>query len=146
MTGNGIKVDPRKVEAVLNWEPPQTVTEVRSFLGLAGYYWRFIEAFSKIAMPLTQLLRKNVKFIWIEECQRSFNELKQRLTIAPVLALPKGTGGYEVYNDASHQGLGCVLMQRGRVIAYASCQLKPHKRNYLTHDLELAAVMFALKI
>ena len=122
------------------------VTEVRSLLGLAGYYRKFVEGFSKVATPLTKLTRKEEKFIWSEACQNSFDELKQRLTTAPVLTLSSGSEGFTVYCDASRQDLGCVLMQRDRVIAYASRQLKKHEVNYPTHDLELAAVVFALRI
>ncbi|KAJ4701059.1 Retrotransposon protein, putative, Ty3-gypsy subclass [Melia azedarach] len=146
ISANGIYVDPQKIEAVVNWERPTSVTEVRSFLGLAGYYRRFVEGFSKIAGPLTKLTRKNVKFEWTDDCEQSFQELKKRLTSAPVLTLPSGTEGFVVYSDASRQGLGCVLMQHGKVIAYASRQLKKHELNYPTHDLELAAIVFALKI
>ena len=121
------------------------MTEVRSFLGLVGYYRRFIEGFSKIARPLHGLTRKGVKFEWIDRCEESFQTLKERLTSAHVLTLPGGNEGFEVYSDASHQGLGCVLMQHKRVVAYASRQLKKHELNYPTHDLELAAVIFALK-
>ena len=142
----GISVDPKKIEANVDWKPPTNVTEVRSFLGLAGYYRKFVEGFSKIATPLTKLTRKEEKFIWSEACQNSFDELKQRLTTAPVLTLPSGSEGFTVYCDASKQGLGCVLMQHDRVIAYASRQLKKHEVNYPTHDLELAAVVFALRI
>ncbi|KAI4321445.1 hypothetical protein MLD38_034825 [Melastoma candidum] len=142
----GIAVDPSKVEAVLNWPRPTTVTEMRSFLGLAGYYRRFIEGFSRIARPLTQLLKKEAAFEWTHECEESFLELRNRLTSAPVLVLPSGSGGFAVYCDASYFGLGAVLMQHGRVVAYASRQLKVHEQNYPTHDLELAAVVFALKI
>ncbi|CAL2250755.1 unnamed protein product [Prunus armeniaca] len=142
----GIYVDPQKVEAIVNWVQPTSVTEVRSFLGLAGYYRRFVEGFSSIAAPLTRLTRKDVAFEWTEECEQSFQELKKRLTTAPVLALPDNSGGFVIYSDASLQGLGCVLMQHDRVIAYASRQLKKHERNYPVHDLELAAVVFALKI
>ncbi|KAD6120027.1 hypothetical protein E3N88_11298 [Mikania micrantha] len=117
----GIHVDPAKIEAIKNWNAPSTPTEVRQFLGLAGYYRRFIEGFSKIALPLTTLT-------------------------APILSLPEGTDDFVVYCDASHQGLGCVLMQKDKVIAYASRQLKTHENNYTTHDLELGAVVFALKI
>ena len=143
---DGISVDPSKVEAIVNWERPKTVTEISSFLGLAGYYRRFIEGFSTIALPLTKLTRKDVKFIWDEKCENSFLELKNRLTSAPILTLPSGEGGLVVYSDASGKGLGCVLMQQGKVVAYGSRQLKPHERNYPTHDLELAAVVFALKL
>ncbi|KAJ8769768.1 hypothetical protein K2173_007628 [Erythroxylum novogranatense] len=146
VTGDGIQVDPKKIDTVMNWEAPRNVSEIRSFLGLAGYYRRFVEGFSLISAPLTKLLRKNVAFRWDEECQKSFEELKHRLTTAPVLTIPSGTGGYVVYSDASHKGLGCVLMQHGKVIAYASRQLRPHEINYPVHDLELAAVVFALKI
>jgi hypothetical protein len=142
----GISVDPKKIEAVLRWERPTNVTEIHSFLGLAGYYRRFIEGFSTIASPMTRLTRKEVKFEWSKECETSFQELKSRLTSAPVLALPKEQEGFVVYSDASSKGLGCVLMQHGRVIAYASRQLKPHEVNYPVHDLELAAVVFALRI
>ena len=142
----GVSVDPQKIEAVVNWKPPKNVSEVRSFLGLAGYYRKFVEGFSKIAAPLTKLTRKDVKYDWVDACQQSFEELKGRLTSAPVLALPNGRDGFVIYSDASMQGLGCVLMYNDRVIAYASRQLKKHEENYPTHDLELAAVVFALKI
>ena len=142
----GVSVDPQKIEVVVNWKPPKNMSEVRSFLGLAGYYRKFVEGFSKIAAPLTKLTRKDVKYEWVDACQQSFEELKGRLTSAPVLALPNGRDGFVVYSDASQQGLGCVLMQNDRVIAYASRQLKKHEENYPTHDLELAAVVFALKI
>ncbi|KAL5540688.1 hypothetical protein UlMin_043340 [Ulmus minor] len=120
---DGVSVDPSKVEAVSNWPRPTTVTEIRSFLGMAGYYRRFVEGFSRIAGPLTMLTQKNVRFTWTEDCEKSFQELKKRLTTAPM-------------------GLGTVLMQHGRVIAYASRQLKDYEKNYPTHDLELAAVYF----
>ena len=139
-------MDPQKIEAIVNWKPPMNVSEVRSFLGLAGYYRKFVERFSKIATPLTNLLKKDQKFEWLDTCQHSFEELRQRLTTASVLALPSGKDGYVVYSDASKQGLGCVLMHNGRVISYASRQLKKQEQNYSTHDLELAAVVFSLKI
>ena len=142
----GISVDPQKIEAIVNWKPPMNVSEVRSFLGLEGYYRKFVEGFSKIATPLNNLLKKDQKFECSDTCQHSFEELRQRLTTAPMLALPSGKDCYVVYNDASRQGLGCVLMQNGRVISYASRQLKKHKQKYPTHDLELAAVVFTLKI
>ncbi|KAL0453787.1 UNVERIFIED_CONTAM: Retrovirus-related Pol polyprotein from transposon [Sesamum latifolium] len=142
----GVQPDPAKVRAILEWEPPKNVSEVRSFLGLAGYYRRFIKDFSVVAKPLTNLLKKNTPFNWNDRCAQSFEELKRRLTSAPILALPSGDGGYVVYTDASRQGLGCVLMQHGKVIAYASRQLRPHEINYPTHDLELAAIVHALKI
>ncbi|KAL8134287.1 hypothetical protein AgCh_009360 [Apium graveolens] len=146
VSGRGIELDPAKVEAITNWPRPSNVTEVRSFLGLAGYYRRFVEGFSSIALPLTQLMRKGIKFEWNDDREKSFQELKKRLVSAPILVLPSGSGGFQVYSDASKRGLGCVLMQHGKVISYASRQLKPYEVNYPTHDLELAAVVFALKI
>ncbi|KAH0639444.1 hypothetical protein KY285_036030 [Solanum tuberosum] len=113
------------------------------FAPLAGYYRRFVEGFSSISYPSTKLTQKTVKFQWSEACEKSFQELKKRLTSAPVLTLPEGTQGFVVYCDASRVGLGCFLMQNGKVIAYASRQLKVHEKNYPTHDLELAVVVFA---
>jgi hypothetical protein len=126
--------------------PPTNASEIQSFLGLAGYYHRFIKDFSKIAKPMTRLLEKNMDFDWIEECQDNFEELKKRLTSAPVLILPDITKKFDIYCDASRQGLGCVLMQDGKVVSYASRQLRKHEENYPIHDLELAAVVHGLKI
>ncbi|KAG8490738.1 hypothetical protein CXB51_013960 [Gossypium anomalum] len=117
----GIRVDPHKIEAVLDWKLLKNVSEIHSFLGLAGYYRRFVEWFSLIAALLTKLLRKGVPF-------------------------PEFGKEFAVYSDASHIGLGCVLMQDGKVVAYVSRQLKTHEVNSLKHDLELAAIVFALKI
>ncbi|WVZ70514.1 hypothetical protein U9M48_019175 [Paspalum notatum var. saurae] len=142
----GIMVDPSKISSVMDWKGLEVVKEVRGFLGLAGYYRRFIESFSRIAKPMTSLLEKSVPFIWTKERQAAFDELKKRLTIAPVLTLPDLTKSFTVYCDVSKEGLGCVLMQEGKVIAYASRQLRKHEVNYPTHDLELAAVVHALKI
>ena len=146
LSAEGIRVDPAKIEAVVNWKSPQNVTEVRSFLGLAGYYRRFVRGFLVIASPLTKLLRKGIKFEWTDKCQNSFEQLKGMLVEAPVLTQPTPRKEYTLYSDASSIGLGCVLMQDGKVVAYASRQLKQHEQNYPTHDLELAAVVFALKI
>ncbi|GAU16878.1 hypothetical protein TSUD_368270 [Trifolium subterraneum] len=145
ISSGGIAVDPAKVDAVMKWGTPESVSEIRSFLGLAGYYRRFIEGFSKMALPLTLLTRKDQAFVWDEKCEKSFQELKRKLTTAPVLILPDANESFVVYCDASKLGLGGVLMQKGKVVAYASRQLKVHERNYPTHDLELAAVVFALK-
>jgi hypothetical protein len=120
VSSKGIFMNPQKVEVVVRWERPTTVTEIRSFLGLAGYYRRFIEGFSTIATPLTRLTRKNIRWEWSKKCDESFQELKRRLTTAPVLILPSRTEGFVVYSDASRKGLGCVLMQHGKVVAYAS--------------------------
>nr|GEY24625.1 reverse transcriptase [Tanacetum cinerariifolium] len=146
VSAEGVMMDPVKVEAITKWPRPTSVTEVRSFLGLAGYYRRFVEGFSRLALPLTKLMHKGEKFIWNEEREKSFKELKQRLVSVLVLTLPSGSGGFQIYSDASKKVLGCVLMKHGKVIAYASRQLKPYEVNYPTHDLELAAVFFALKI
>ncbi|KAG8489038.1 hypothetical protein CXB51_017121 [Gossypium anomalum] len=146
VSAEGIRVDPSKISAIVNWSPPKNVSEVRSFLGLTGYYQRFVQGFSMIASPMTRLLQKDVKFEWTDECQQSFNRLKDLLTKAPVLVQPEPGKEFVIYSDASLNGLGCVLMQEGKVIAYASRQLKPHERNYPVHDLELAAIVFALKI
>ncbi|WVZ69508.1 hypothetical protein U9M48_018282 [Paspalum notatum var. saurae] len=135
LSEKGVAVDPSKVEDVLNWKQSETVTEIQSFLGLAGYYRRFIKDFSKTAKPMTSLTKKNAKFIWSPKCEE-----------APVLAQPDVTKPFDVYCDTSGQGLGFVLMQEGRVIAYASRQLRKHEANYPTHDLELATVVHALKI
>jgi hypothetical protein len=143
---HGISVDPSKVATVVEWERPTNVHEVRSFLGMAGYYRRFVKNFSIIAKPLTKLTQKNVKFMWTQECEHAFQVLKEKLVTAPILTLPDPDKCFTVYSDASRVGFGCVLMQDGKVIAYASRQLKMHEQNYPTHDLELAAVVFALKI
>ena len=142
----GIKVDLGKVAAVQDWKIPTNVGEVRSFLGLASYYRKYVKGFSKIASPLTELTRKDVKFVWSETCERSFQELKKRLVTAPVLTISNGEGKFTFYSDASGTDIGCMLMQEGKVVAYGSRQLKPYKRSYPTHDLELAVVVIALKI
>uniref|UniRef100_A0A2C9W6D4 RNA-directed DNA polymerase n=1 Tax=Manihot esculenta TaxID=3983 RepID=A0A2C9W6D4_MANES len=146
VSAEGIEVDPKKIEAVTKWPRPTSVTEIKSFLGLAGYYRRFVQNFSKIAAPMTKLTKKNQRFEWSDQCEESFEELKRRLTSAPVLALPVSNEDFTVFCDVSRVGLGCVLMQNDRVIAYASRQLKKHELNYPTHDLEMAAVIFALKM
>ncbi|GJX45406.1 putative reverse transcriptase domain-containing protein, partial [Tanacetum coccineum] len=122
---------------------PKTPTEIRQFLGLAGYYLRFIEGFSKIAKPMTKLTQKKVKLVWGDKQEASLQLLKHKLCSAPILTLPEGSEDFIVYCDASIKGLGVVFMQRENVIAYASRQLKIHE---WTHDLELRAVVFALKI
>jgi hypothetical protein len=142
----GIPMDPAKVKEIVAWSIPTTVTEIRSFWGLVGYYRRFIEGFSKIAKPMTSLLEKGREFKWDEKCQDSFDQLKKRLMSPPVLVMPDLQKGFDIYCDACGQGLGCVLMQEGHVIAYASRQLRKHELNYPTHDLELAAIVHGLKI
>ena len=146
ISAQDISVDPAKVEAVVKWESPKSATEIRSFVGLAGYYRRFIEGFSKIVAPLTLLTRKDQPFTWTDKCEESFQELKRRLTSAPILVILDVGKPFVVYCEASHLGLGYVLMQEKKAVAYASRQLKVHERNYPTHNLELAAIVFALKI
>jgi hypothetical protein len=141
----GLVVDPKKVTTILDWKAPKDVRGIKSFIGMAGYYRCFIEGFSKIDRPMTALLAKKVEFKWTPACQKSFETLKEKLTMAPVLILPDVHKPFSVYCDASYTGLGCVLMQEGRVVAYSSRQLKIHEKNYPTHDQELAAVVHALK-
>nr|GEX68818.1 putative reverse transcriptase domain-containing protein [Tanacetum cinerariifolium] len=142
----GIYVDPTKIKSVKDWASPKSPTEIRQFLGLAGYYRRFIEGFSKLTKPMTKLTQKKVKFDLGDKQEAAFQLLKQKLCSAPILALPEGSEDFIVYSDASNKGLGAVLMQREKVISYASRQLKILEKNYTTHDLELGAVVFALKI
>jgi hypothetical protein len=130
LSAGGVSVDPSKITSITEKKAPTNPTEVRAFLGLAGYYRKFVEGFSSIARPLTQLLKK---------------ELKRRLVSAPILTMPNITKTFDVYCDASKLGLGSVLMQDGKVIAYLSRQLRPHEMNYPTHDLKLVAVVHALK-
>jgi hypothetical protein len=146
ISSDGISVDPSKVQEVMDWKPPTSVHQIRSFLGLAGYYRRFIPDFSKIAKPMTELLKKGVKFSWNEKCEEAFHTLRAHLTTALVLAQPDNSKPFDIYCDASGIGLGCILMQNNRVIAYASRALRTHEQNYPTHDLEPAAVIHALKI
>jgi hypothetical protein len=120
---DGISVDPSKVQEVIDWKPPKTVHQIRSFLGLAGYYRRFITDFSRITKPMTELLKKGVKFVWSEDCEKAFHTLRQHLTTALGLVQPHNSKPFEVFCDASGTGLGCVLMQENRVIAYASRSL-----------------------
>nr|GFA51096.1 putative reverse transcriptase domain-containing protein [Tanacetum cinerariifolium] len=133
----GIHVDPAKIESIKDWASPMTPTEICQFLGLSGYYRIFIEGFSKITKSMTKLTQKAIKFNWGEKEENAFQMIKQQLCSAPILALPEGSEDFVVYCDASHKGLGAVLMQREKVIAYASRQLKVHERNYTTYDLEL---------
>ena len=142
----GVSVDHEKIQSIRDWPRPRSATEIRSFLGLAGYYRRFVKGFASMAKSMTKLTGKDVPFVWSPECEESFANLKTMLTSTPVLALPEPGMPYVVYADASRLGLGYVLMQQGKVIAYASRQLRKHEGNYPTHDLEMAAVVFALKI
>jgi hypothetical protein len=116
----GISVNPSKIQDILSWNMPTSVGDIQSFLGLAGYYQRFTEGFSKISKLMTELLENDKKFEWTPTCKASFQELKKRLTTAPILVMPDMEKLFSIYCDASGQGLGCVLMQDGHVVAYAS--------------------------
>jgi hypothetical protein len=140
---DGLAVDPKKVADILNWKAPTDARGIKSFVGMVGYYRRFIEGFSKIAKPMTALLANKVEFKWTQKCQEAFEALKEKLTTSPVLVLPDVHKPFSVYS--CYTGLGCVLMQEGRVVAYSSRQLKVHEKNYPIHDLELATVVHALK-
>jgi hypothetical protein len=142
----GVSIDLGKVREVMNWMPPMNIWGIGSFLGLAGYYHRFIKDFSKITKPMTWLLEKGKTFKWTQDCQASFEELKKYLTTAPVLILPDLSKKFDIYCDATRQGLWCILMQDSQVVSYASHLLRKHKENYPTHDLELAVAVHALKI
>jgi len=139
-------VDPDKIRAIMEWQSPRNVTEVRSFMGLAGYYRRFIEGFSRIAHPITSLQKKGVKFEWTPRCEESFQRIKELLTSAPVIKIADPSEYFVVCTDACKQGIGGVLTQNGHVVCYESRKLKEHEQNYATHDLELAAVVHALKM
>jgi hypothetical protein len=142
----GIAVDPEKIEAIRGWPTPRNVSEVRSFMGLVGYYRRFIVGFSKISHPITSLQKKGIKFEWTSECEENFNLLKELLTSAPVLKIVDPNESFVVCTDACKEGLGGVLTQNGHVIGYESRNLKEHERNYATHDLELASIVHTLKM
>jgi hypothetical protein len=138
-------VDPDKVKEVLYWKPPTSVSKVRSFLGLAGYYRRFILNFSKTTKPITKLLKKGNKYVWSNTCDGAFKTLKKLLTTSPVLAQPDTNKPFDFYCNTFGTGLGGVLMQEGRVIPYSLRQLRRHEEHYPTHNLELATVVMALR-
>ena len=139
-------MDPDKIQAITEWPVPKDISDVRSFMGITGYYRRFIEGFSKIAYPITSLQKKGIKFDWTDKCQESFEKLKYLLTTAPILKIADPDKDFLVCTNASGEGLGGVLTQENCVIAYKSRKLKQHERNYATHDLELAAIIHALKM
>ena len=145
VSASGVLMDPKKVKAMMSWERLKSVFKMCSFLGLAGYYRRFIEDFSLLAAPMTRLTRKKVKFDWDDRCEETFSELKRRLTTTPILIVSDRGQGYTIYCDALRARLGCVLMQSGRVVSYCSHELKNHEQNYPTHDMELAIVVFRLE-
>ena len=127
--GDSIVVDPEKIRMVVDWPKPTTVTEIQSFLGLAGYYRRFIEGFARLSSPMMKLTRKDARFNWTNDCEIAFQKLKRKLTTTLVLAIPRSGEKFIIYSDASYTGLGCVLVQESCVIAYASRQLKKPKVN-----------------
>ena len=141
----GVIKDPTMIEPVKGRVRPTNVLEIRSFVGLASYYRRFVKGFSSVASQLTNFTKQSVPFVWSDEYEESFQKLKTLLTTVPILTLPVEGKNFIVYFDASYSGLGAVLMQEKNVSAYASRRLKVHEHNYPTHDLELAAVVFALK-
>lgn len=147
VSADGISVDPKKVQTINDWPIPKTVHEVRSFLGLSGFYRKFVKNFSCIALPLTLLTRKKVTFRWGTSQQKAFDLLKYLLTHAPVLQLPDfNQPFFLVVTDASGSGIGDVLMQNDHPLAYESRKLKPSEQNYSTYDKELLAVVHALDI
>jgi hypothetical protein len=128
-------MDPSKVEAIMEWHASMNVPEVRSFMGIAVYYPRFIEVFSKIANPIIELQKKNKKFVWTKKCVEAFRRLKELLTTKPIMKVPDMDVEFLACTDASKEGLGRILMQYGRVIAYMSRKMRRHEENYVMHDL-----------
>ena len=143
---DGVKVDESKIQAIKDWPTPKSVSEIRSFHGLASFYRRFVKDFSTIAAPLNNLVKKNVKFDWNDDCENAFQTLKQKLIQAPVLTLPNFDHMFEVECDASGVGIGGVLMQNGKPIAYFSEKLKGAQVNYPTYDKELYAIVRCLEV
>jgi hypothetical protein len=143
---HGIAVDPEKIEAIRGWPTPRNVSDVKSFMGLVGYYRRFIVGFSKIPHPITYLQEKGTKFEWTLKCEKNFNLLKELLTSAPMLNIVDLNEIFLVCTDTCKEGLGGVLRKNGHVIGYESRKVKEHERNYAMHDLELADISHALRM
>jgi hypothetical protein len=146
MSEEGITLDPEKIKAFDGWTTPMNVSEVISFMRLASYYKKFIEGFSNIAHLITSLQKKSVKFEWTSDCERSFQHLKHLLTSAPILRIVDPNKDFVVCIDACKEGLGGVFSQNGHVVCYDSRKLKEHERHYVTHDLELEAIVHALNM
>ena len=142
----GVSISPAKVEAVKNWPSPRNVKEVRGFLGLTGWYKIFIQSYARIASPITATLKKAKESVWTPSAEDAFHLLKETLSSAPILALPNFSKPFMVTTDASRQAIGRVLSQEGKTIAFESRKLRDHELNYPTHDLELLAIVHALKI
>ena len=145
VSSKGVQVDEEKVKAIQEWPTPKSVTEVRSFHGLASFYRRFVKDFSTLEAHLNEVIKKNVVFKWGEKQEEAFNALKQKLTNAPILALPNFSKSFEIECDASNVGIGVVLLQEGHPIAYFSEKLSGPALNYSTYDKELYALVRALK-
>ena len=141
-----ISMDPKKIEAIMIWPTPRNVIDVRSFMGLARYYRKFIEGFSKFTHSITSLQKKGIKFEWTPRCEESFQGLKNILTSAPILKIVDLEKYFVLCTNACNQGLGGVLMQDNQVVCYDSIKLKDHEKKYATHDLELAAIVHDLKM
>jgi hypothetical protein len=141
-----VAVDPENIKGIMDWPTPKDVSDIRSFMGLVGYYRRFIKGFSKISCPITSLRKKGVKLFWTSECEERFQELKHLLTNAHVLKIAYPNKDFLLCKDAWKEGIGGVLMQEGHVICYESRKLNEHEINYVTHDLELVSIVHALKM
>jgi hypothetical protein len=146
LSEEGVAVDPDKIKSIMEWPTPKDVSDIRSFMSLARYYKRFIKGFSKIWSPITTLQKKGTNFTWTQKCEERFQTLKHLLTHAPVLKISDSEDDFLVCIYAYKEGLGGVLMQGGSVIYYESQKLNEHEVNYVTHDLELAAIVHALKM
>jgi hypothetical protein len=144
--GEGIVMDPMKVEAILEWHMSMNVPEVRSFIVLAGYYRLFVEGSSKIENSIMELEKKKKKFFWTQKCTKSFRRIKELFKTTQILKVPGMDEGFLVCTDTSKEGLDRVLMQDGRVVSFISRKLRKHEENYVMHDLELLAIMYALRV
>jgi hypothetical protein len=142
----GVVVGPNKISSIMEWPTPKDVLNIRSFMALAGYYRRFIKGFSKIGYPITALTKKGAKFTWTKKCEERFQTLKHLLTHAPMLKIINYEANFLVCTGACKEGLGGFLMKGGSVVYYESQKLNEHEVNYVTHDLELAAIMHTLKM
>lgn len=143
---DGIVVDPEKIRTIMEWPIPKDVANIISFMGLAGYYRRFVEGFSSVTYPITSLQNKGKVFQWTPDCQRSFDYLKHFLTTTPILSIADPNKDYVFYTDSSKEGVGGVLIQEGRVVSYESRKLEEYDQKYSAYDLELATVIHALKM
>jgi hypothetical protein len=141
-----VVVDPDNIRSIMEWPIPKDVSDIKSFMCLAGYYRRFIKGFSKIVCPITALQKKGVKFTWTSECEERFQALKYPMTHTPMLKIADPDNDFLVCTDACKEGLRGVLMQEGHIICYESIKLNEHQINYVTHDLELASIVHALKM